>query len=97
MFFHTPHILTSVGGEIQSLAWDPTGERLAVLLKGPSHLDEPSQYYYTFIAGFNDPPLICSQGIRSPPTGPQSSPCLRREADPFLSSCHGLHLRICRS
>lgn len=24
----------SVGGEIQSLAWDPTGERLAVLLKG---------------------------------------------------------------
>ncbi|XP_076859110.1 aladin isoform X2 [Brachyhypopomus gauderio] len=30
-----------VGGEVQSLAWDPTGERLAVLLKGnaelPSH------------------------------------------------------------
>lgn len=28
---------TSVGGEIQSLAWDPRGERLAVLLKGASH------------------------------------------------------------
>lgn len=28
----------SVGGEIQSLSWDPRGERLAVLLKGLSHL-----------------------------------------------------------
>lgn len=27
-------LYSSVGGEIQSLAWDPTGERLAVLLKG---------------------------------------------------------------
>uniref|UniRef100_A0A8B9L674 Aladin seven-bladed propeller domain-containing protein n=1 Tax=Astyanax mexicanus TaxID=7994 RepID=A0A8B9L674_ASTMX len=26
----------TVGGEVQSLAWDPTGERLAVLLKGSS-------------------------------------------------------------
>lgn len=28
------YLSASVGGEIQSLAWDPTGERLAVLLKG---------------------------------------------------------------
>lgn len=27
-------MLIRVGGEVQSLAWDPTGERLAVLLKG---------------------------------------------------------------
>lgn len=27
-------LYSSVGGEIQSLAWDPTGERLAVILKG---------------------------------------------------------------
>lgn len=31
------HLSASVGGEIQSLAWDSTGERLAVLLKGLSH------------------------------------------------------------
>ncbi len=31
------NLSASVGGEIQSLAWDPTGERLAVLLKGLSH------------------------------------------------------------
>lgn len=28
------NLFASVGGEIQSLAWDPRGERLAVLLKG---------------------------------------------------------------
>lgn len=27
-------LFASVGGEIQSLVWDPRGERLAVLLKG---------------------------------------------------------------
>nr|XP_046223598.1 aladin-like [Oncorhynchus gorbuscha] len=31
---NTPDGDMAVGGEIQSLAWDPTGERLAVLLKG---------------------------------------------------------------
>uniref|UniRef100_A0A4W6EYV2 Achalasia, adrenocortical insufficiency, alacrimia n=1 Tax=Lates calcarifer TaxID=8187 RepID=A0A4W6EYV2_LATCA len=33
----------SVGGEIQSLSWDPRGERLAVLLKGdPQAVDRPA-------------------------------------------------------
>uniref|UniRef100_A0A8C4I4V2 Achalasia, adrenocortical insufficiency, alacrimia n=1 Tax=Dicentrarchus labrax TaxID=13489 RepID=A0A8C4I4V2_DICLA len=32
--FNTPNGDVIIGGEIQSLAWDPTGERLAVLLKG---------------------------------------------------------------
>uniref|UniRef100_A0A3Q4IFA6 Achalasia, adrenocortical insufficiency, alacrimia n=1 Tax=Neolamprologus brichardi TaxID=32507 RepID=A0A3Q4IFA6_NEOBR len=32
--FNTPDGDIVVGGEIQSLAWDPRGERLAVLLKG---------------------------------------------------------------
>ncbi|XP_034551415.1 aladin isoform X1 [Notolabrus celidotus] len=34
--FNTPDGDLIVGGEIQSLAWDPTGERLAVLLQGDS-------------------------------------------------------------
>ncbi|XP_041095173.1 aladin-like [Polyodon spathula] len=32
--FETSNGETSIGGEIQTLAWDPRGERLAVLLKG---------------------------------------------------------------
>lgn len=32
------NFFASVGGEIQSLAWDPRGERLAVLLKGITSL-----------------------------------------------------------
>lgn len=56
--FHSSNIFTSVGGEIQSLAWDPTGERLAVLLKGLFHPDEPNQYCYIFIPGFNNSPFL---------------------------------------
>uniref|UniRef100_A0A8D0A8K3 Achalasia, adrenocortical insufficiency, alacrimia n=1 Tax=Sander lucioperca TaxID=283035 RepID=A0A8D0A8K3_SANLU len=41
--FNTPDGDIIVGGEIQSLAWDPTGERLAVLLKGdPQAADRPA-------------------------------------------------------
>ncbi|XP_073326307.1 aladin isoform X2 [Pagrus major] len=41
--FNTPDGDIVVGGEIQSLAWDPTGERLAVLLKGDPHTaDRPA-------------------------------------------------------
>lgn len=41
--FDTPDGDIVVGGEIQSLAWDPTGERLAVLLKGdPKAEDRPA-------------------------------------------------------
>uniref|UniRef100_A0A674PQX0 Achalasia, adrenocortical insufficiency, alacrimia n=1 Tax=Takifugu rubripes TaxID=31033 RepID=A0A674PQX0_TAKRU len=41
--FKTPDGEIVVGGEIQSLAWDPTGERLAVLLKGDPHAtDRPA-------------------------------------------------------
>lgn len=55
--FSNIHISTSVGGEIQSLAWDPTGERLAVLLKGLFfsllfHLDEHNHFSNTFNPGF---------------------------------------------
>lgn len=39
----TPDGAVVVGGEIQSLAWDPSGERLAVLLKGaPEAGDRPA-------------------------------------------------------
>uniref|UniRef100_A0A7N6BK05 Aladin seven-bladed propeller domain-containing protein n=1 Tax=Anabas testudineus TaxID=64144 RepID=A0A7N6BK05_ANATE len=40
--FNTPDGDIIVGGEIQSLAWDPRGERLAVLLKGLSRSDRPA-------------------------------------------------------
>uniref|UniRef100_A0A671WAT6 Achalasia, adrenocortical insufficiency, alacrimia n=1 Tax=Sparus aurata TaxID=8175 RepID=A0A671WAT6_SPAAU len=41
--FNTPDGDIIVGGEIQSLAWDSTGERLAVLLKGDPHAaDRPA-------------------------------------------------------
>uniref|UniRef100_A0A667X9U5 Achalasia, adrenocortical insufficiency, alacrimia n=1 Tax=Myripristis murdjan TaxID=586833 RepID=A0A667X9U5_9TELE len=41
--FNTPGGDIVVGGEIQSLAWDPRGERLAVLLKGdPQARDRPA-------------------------------------------------------
>uniref|UniRef100_H3D4W9 Achalasia, adrenocortical insufficiency, alacrimia n=1 Tax=Tetraodon nigroviridis TaxID=99883 RepID=H3D4W9_TETNG len=43
--FSTPDGDIVVGGEIQSLAWDPTGERLAVLLKAsgdPLAADQPA-------------------------------------------------------
>lgn len=41
--FNTPDGDIIVGGEIQSLSWDPTGERLAVLLKGASQAaDRPA-------------------------------------------------------
>uniref|UniRef100_A0AAQ6IUZ9 Aladin seven-bladed propeller domain-containing protein n=1 Tax=Anabas testudineus TaxID=64144 RepID=A0AAQ6IUZ9_ANATE len=41
--FNTPDGDIIVGGEIQSLAWDPRGERLAVLLKGhPQAADRPA-------------------------------------------------------
>uniref|UniRef100_A0A8D3BSL1 Achalasia, adrenocortical insufficiency, alacrimia n=1 Tax=Scophthalmus maximus TaxID=52904 RepID=A0A8D3BSL1_SCOMX len=41
--FNTAHGDVIVGGEIQSLAWDPRGERLAVLLKGdPQAADRPA-------------------------------------------------------
>lgn len=37
------NLSASVGGEIQSLAWDPTGERLAVILKGdPQAANRPA-------------------------------------------------------
>ncbi|XP_068606220.1 aladin [Brachionichthys hirsutus] len=38
--FSTPDGDIVVGGEIQSLAWDPTGERLAVLLQGDPQADD---------------------------------------------------------
>ncbi|XP_010896004.2 aladin [Esox lucius] len=38
----TPDGDTMVGGEIQSLAWDPRGERLAVLLKGDAGAGRPA-------------------------------------------------------
>lgn len=37
MFIDWSLVLASVGGEVRSLAWDPRGERLAVLLKGEVH------------------------------------------------------------
>lgn len=41
--FNTPDGDIIVGGEIQSLAWDPRGERLAVLLKGdPTSAGRPA-------------------------------------------------------
>ncbi|KAM9855639.1 aladin isoform 2-T2 [Aulostomus maculatus] len=41
--FNTPDGDIIVGGEIQSLTWDPRGERLAVLLKGhPKAADRPT-------------------------------------------------------
>uniref|UniRef100_G3NFQ2 Achalasia, adrenocortical insufficiency, alacrimia n=1 Tax=Gasterosteus aculeatus aculeatus TaxID=481459 RepID=G3NFQ2_GASAC len=41
--FNTAKGDITVGGEIQSLSWDPTGERLAVLLKGdPQAADRPA-------------------------------------------------------
>ncbi|KAM4609985.1 aladin [Polymixia lowei] len=41
--FTTPDGDVIVGGEVQSLAWDPRGERLAVLLKGdPQAADRPA-------------------------------------------------------
>lgn len=52
--FYSSNIFTSVGGEIQSLAWDPTGERLAVLLKGLFHPDQPKQYCYIFSPGLSN-------------------------------------------
>uniref|UniRef100_A0A673APM4 Aladin seven-bladed propeller domain-containing protein n=1 Tax=Sphaeramia orbicularis TaxID=375764 RepID=A0A673APM4_9TELE len=39
--FNTQDGDITVGGEIQSLAWDPKGERLAVLLKGLVQSDRP--------------------------------------------------------
>ncbi|XP_023860849.1 aladin [Salvelinus sp. IW2-2015] len=39
---NTPDGDMAVGGEIQSLAWDPTGERLAVLLKGDAEAGCPA-------------------------------------------------------
>lgn len=55
------NLSASVGGEIQSLAWDPTGERLAVILKGLSHFSsvhpgEPRNYYIgaIFSISFNN-------------------------------------------
>ncbi|XP_021422291.2 aladin isoform X2 [Oncorhynchus mykiss] len=39
---NTPDGDMAVGGEIQSLAWDPTGERLAVLLKGDAEAGRPA-------------------------------------------------------
>ncbi|XP_023669191.1 aladin [Paramormyrops kingsleyae] len=40
--FSTPEGEIRLGGEVQSMAWDPQGERLAVLLKGdPETLDHP--------------------------------------------------------
>uniref|UniRef100_A0A8D3CUE0 Achalasia, adrenocortical insufficiency, alacrimia n=1 Tax=Scophthalmus maximus TaxID=52904 RepID=A0A8D3CUE0_SCOMX len=42
-YFFCVDLSSSVGGEIQSLAWDPRGERLAVLLKGdPQAADRPA-------------------------------------------------------
>ncbi|XP_061760585.1 aladin [Nerophis ophidion] len=40
--FTTPEGDVTVGGEIQSLTWDPRGERLAVLLKGDPQADRPA-------------------------------------------------------
>uniref|UniRef100_A0A3Q4I6R5 Achalasia, adrenocortical insufficiency, alacrimia n=1 Tax=Neolamprologus brichardi TaxID=32507 RepID=A0A3Q4I6R5_NEOBR len=48
--FNTPDGDIVVGGEIQSLAWDPRGERLAVLLKGITSLSNSSQPYF-FLSG----------------------------------------------
>uniref|UniRef100_A0A4W5M4N6 Achalasia, adrenocortical insufficiency, alacrimia n=1 Tax=Hucho hucho TaxID=62062 RepID=A0A4W5M4N6_9TELE len=39
---NTPDEDMAVGREIQSLAWDPTGERLAVLLKGDAEAGRPA-------------------------------------------------------
>ena len=45
------NLSASVGGEIQSLAWDPRGERLAVLLKGLAHFSSinPHELYKYYI------------------------------------------------
>ncbi|XP_061651564.1 aladin [Phyllopteryx taeniolatus] len=40
--FNTPEGDVIVGGEIQSLTWDPRGERLAVLLKGGPQGEQPA-------------------------------------------------------
>ncbi|XP_049609852.1 aladin [Syngnathus scovelli] len=40
--FNTSQGEVTVGGEIQSLTWDPRGERLAVLFKGDPQLDQPA-------------------------------------------------------
>ncbi|XP_077368761.1 aladin isoform X1 [Festucalex cinctus] len=40
--FNTSEGDVTVGGEIQSLTWDPRGERLAVLLKGDPQADQPA-------------------------------------------------------
>uniref|UniRef100_A0A8B9L8C6 Aladin seven-bladed propeller domain-containing protein n=1 Tax=Astyanax mexicanus TaxID=7994 RepID=A0A8B9L8C6_ASTMX len=40
----------TVGGEVQSLAWDPTGERLAVLLKGTEFLKSSLIYFNSSLA-----------------------------------------------
>lgn len=102
IFLHSSYIFTSVGGEIQSLAWDPTGERLAVLLKGLSHffftrMNPISIAIFLFQLLIIPLSYLLSQVIRTPLTGPQSSPCLRREPDPFLSFCHGLYSNFCRT
>ncbi|KAM6394891.1 LOW QUALITY PROTEIN: aladin [Rhynochetos jubatus] len=34
--FETLHGEERIGGEVQSMAWDPTGERLAVIVRGPA-------------------------------------------------------------
>lgn len=73
----------SVGGEIQSLAWDPTGERLAVLLKGlaftPSDTFDIVMVLFVFIFSneFSKINLFCSnlsvaQAIQRRTTGQQS-------------------------
>uniref|UniRef100_A0AAR2L0B8 Aladin seven-bladed propeller domain-containing protein n=1 Tax=Pygocentrus nattereri TaxID=42514 RepID=A0AAR2L0B8_PYGNA len=41
----------TVGGEVQSLAWDPSGERLAVLLKG-------TEQYRSWSASFNSVQIV---------------------------------------
>ncbi|XP_019747242.1 aladin [Hippocampus comes] len=40
--FNTSEGDVTVGGEVQSLTWDPRGERLAVLLKGDPRADRPA-------------------------------------------------------
>lgn len=53
------HMSASVGGEIQSLAWDPTGERLAVLLKGLSLLFTLFNIHYFYFKSYSFICLTC--------------------------------------
>lgn len=82
----------SVGGEIQSLAWDPRGERLAVLLKGITSLLFTLRNPVLPLNNCAFPRFSFFQAIHRQWTGLQSLLCSRREPAPSLSFCPGVYI-----